>query len=339
MRFGITAPKIYDEGSADPYRPTYDLCRLAEDLGFDFISVGHHSFTPDGGTESAPFVFLAALAARTSKIRLATGIYLLPLHHPAAIAEQFATLDQISNGRAVMGVAVGYRDYEFKAFGVNIKQRGSRTDEAITAIKSAFREGRWNHEGKYWTLKDLPLQPPLVQPGGPPIWVGGSSDAALVRAARLADGWMSDNMLDLDAEAERADFYRRACADAGRPVGEVCILRSAWVASTRQAAADAIYPGMRAYLAHYAGTDAGSGTLPWNGPVFQRIARGENVPIEEFARGQALAGTPDDIIAEVEQWKKKVNPDSFELMITGPKDYDSLRAMLELFGKEVIPFV
>jgi len=339
MRFGITVPKVYDKGSSDPYRRTYELCVLAEDLGFDFCSVGHHSFTPDGGTESAPFVFLAALAARTSKIRLATGIYLLPLHHPAAIGEQIATLDVISNGRALVGVAAGYRDYEFNAFNVNIKERGARCDEAITAIKSAFRGGRWNHQGRFWTLQDLPLQPAPIQPAGPPIWVGGSSDAALRRAARLADGWMSDNMLDIDAEAERADFYRRTCSEAGRPAGEVCILRTAWVSPTRQAAAEAVYPPMREYLAHYAGANAGSGTLPWEGPIFQRIARGEDVPINEFGRGQALVGTPEDLIAEIGQWKQKVKPDSFELMLTGPKDYDSVRNMLQLFAKEVMPFV
>jgi alkanesulfonate monooxygenase SsuD/methylene tetrahydromethanopterin reductase-like flavin-dependent oxidoreductase (luciferase family) len=174
--------------------------------------------------------------------------FLLPLHHPAAVAEQVATLDQISNGRAVLGVAVGYRGYEFKAFGVDIKTRGARMDESMQAIREAFANERWNQHGKYWTLDDLPLQPPLIRPGGPPMWVGGSSDAAIRRAARLGDGWMSDNMLDIAAEAERAAFYRAACAKYGRPVGEVCILRTAWVARTRDLAEGALMPRMRAYL-------------------------------------------------------------------------------------------
>ena len=337
MRFGITVPKIYDRGSSDPYGQTYDLCMLAEDLGFDFVAVGHHSFTPDGGTESAPFVFLAGIAARTRRIRLHTSIYLLALHHPAAIAEQFTTLDQMSNGRAVMGVGAGYREYEFKAFGVPVKERGARTEEAIVAMRNAFILERWNHEGRFWTLEDLPLQPALVQPGGPPIWMGGSSDAAIRRGARVADGWLSDNMLDINAEAERAQFYRNACAEYGRPVGEVCILRSAWVATTRKAAEDAVMPHMRAYLSHYAGANAGSGTLPWDSELMRRIARSEHVPIEEFTRGQALAGTPDDVNVEVARWRTEVNPDSMELMITGPTDYASVREMLELFGKEVMP--
>lgn len=337
MRFGITVPKIYDPSSRDPYGKTFDLCRVAEDLGYDFCAVGHHSFTPGGGTESAPFVFLAALAARTSTIRLATAIYLLPLHHPAAIAEQLATLDVVSNGRAIMGVGAGYRDYEFNAFGVDIHKRGARMNEAMKAIRAAFTEGRWNHEGEFWSLRDLPLQPTPIQPNGPPMWVGGSSDAALRRAAQLGDGWMSDNMINIDGEAERADFYREACKAAARPVGEVCILRTTWVAATRKAAEDAVMPAMRGYLAHYAGTDAGSGTLPWDSELMQRVARQEHVPVEEFTRGQALAGTPDDVIAEITAWRDKVNPDSMELMLTGPTDYDRLREMIELFGTEVLP--
>jgi len=310
---------------------------LAEDLGFDFCSVGHHSFTPDGGTESAPFVFLAAVAARTSRIRLVTGIYLLPLHHPAAVAEQLDTLDVISNGRAIMGVGAGYRDYEFDAFGVDIHSRGARMNEAMKAIRTAHTEGRWNHESRFWTLKDLPLQPTPIQRNGPPMWVGGSSDAAIRRAATLGDGWMSDNMINIAGEAERANFYRESCRATGRETGEVCILRTAWVATTRKAAEDAVMPAMRAYLAHYAGANAGSGTLPWESDLMQRVARQEHVPIEEFTRGQALAGTPDDVIAEIADWRDTVNPDSMELMITGPGDYASVREMLELFGKEVIP--
>lgn len=337
MRFGITVPKLYDQGSPDPYGKTFDLVRLAEDLGFDFCSVGHHSFTPDTGDQSAPFVFLAALAARTSRIRLVTGIYLLPLHHPAVVAEQLATLDVISNGRAVMGVGVGYRDYEFRAFGLDIRTRGARMNESMEAIRNAFATGRWNHAGKFWTMEDLPVHPMPVQAGGPPMWVGGSSDAALLRAAKLGDGWMSDNMINIEGEAERASFYRRACAEAGRPVGEVCILRTTWVASTRQAAEDAVMPHMRAHLAHYGDSNAGSGTLPYDSELMRRIARGEHVPVEEFTRGQALAGTPDDVIPEIARWRDEVGADSIELMITGPTDHDSVRDMLTLFGKEVLP--
>jgi probable F420-dependent oxidoreductase len=312
---------------------------LGEQLGFDFCSVGHHSFTPEGGTESAPFAFLSAVAARTSTIRLVTGIYILPLHHPVAVAEQLATLDVISNGRAVMGVGAGYRDYEFKAFGVDIKTRGARLDESIRIIKSAFAKGNWAYDGTFWQLDELPLQPAPVQAGGPPIWIGGSSEAAIRRAGRIADGWMSDNMLDIDAERKLADLYRISCVENGRPAGEVCILRTAWCAATRAEAEAAVMPPLRQFLAHYKGANAGSGTLPWNADMFRRIACGEHVPIEEYTKGQALAGTPDDIIPEVIRWRDEVGADSIELMLSGPQDFESVRDMLTLFAKEVMPAV
>ncbi|MBV9611528.1 MAG: hypothetical protein JO091_03610 [Acidobacteriaceae bacterium] len=96
-------------------------------------------------------------------------------------------------------------------------------------------------------------------------------------------------------------------------------------------------PSMRAYLAHYAAANAGSGTLPWDSEIMKRVARQEHVPIEEFTPGQALTGPPEDLIAELENWRAKVNPDSIELMLTGPRDYYSVREMLELFGKKIMP--
>lgn len=337
MRFGISIPRLYDPQARNPYEQTYALCLLAEDLGFDFACVGHHCFSPQTGDESAPFTFLAAIAARTSAIRLVTGIFLLPLYHPAVVAEQLATLDVISNGRAIMGVGVGYRPYEFESFGLDIRTRGARMDESMAMIRKAFTTGSWQHEGRFWTMPDVPIHPAPIQTGGPPMWVGGVSDAALRRAARLGDGWMSDNIINIDGEAERAQFYRDACAEAGRPVGEICILRTTWCAPTRQEAEDAVMPHMRAHLAEYGKSNAGSGTLPYNGEMMMKIARGEHVPVEEFTRGQALAGTPDDLNVEVAAWRDKVSADSMEMMITGPKDFESLRAMLTLLGKEVLP--
>lgn len=337
MRFGFPFPAIQDRSLNSPYSKAFDLCLLAEDLGFDFCTIGHRSFTPDSTAYSAPLTVLSALAALTSKIRLVTGIYILPLHHPVVVGEQLATLDEISGGRTVFGVGVGYRDYEFKAFGVELSSRGARTDEAMKIIRSAFTKGNWQYEGRFWTLDDLPLHPAPLQENGPQMWVGGIADAALHRAARFGDGWMSDNMLDLEAEAERATFYRDACAQEGREPGEVCILRSFWAAPTRQEAEDVFMPRMREYLAHYGSADAGSGTLPWDSPLMTRVAGGEHVPVNEFARNQALVGTPDDINAELERWQDRIAPDSVTLMPTGPLDYDAMRATLELFGKHVLP--
>ena len=117
IAFNLTLPRYEDQGERDPFRQTYELARHVESVGFTGAFIGHHSFTPETKDPSAPFVLLAAIAARTEQLRLGTGVFLGALHHPITICEQVATLDQISGGRAVFGVGTGYRKYEFDAYG------------------------------------------------------------------------------------------------------------------------------------------------------------------------------------------------------------------------------
>ncbi|MGE0387312.1 MAG: LLM class flavin-dependent oxidoreductase [Gammaproteobacteria bacterium] len=334
MKFGFTLPKLYEPGARDPYRHMYELCAFAEDLGFDFCATGHHSFTPDSGDESAPFALLSAVAARTRRLRLATGIYLLSLYHPVVVAEQLATLDVISGGRAIFGIGVGYRGYEFRGHGMDQATRGPRTSEAMAAMRRAFETGRWGFEGRHWNIPDNAIHPRPVQSPHPPFWVGGTTDPALRRAATLGDGWMSDNMLDIDAERERAGTYRRMCADAGRPAGTVCILRSCWVEPTRERALAAVLPPLRRFLETYkrAGTN-----LPFAKGVYGRIAHGETVGVDDLTPGRNLIGTPDDLNRELVRWRDEVGTDAMELLILGPADFERLKAMLALFAREVLP--
>ena len=131
MRFGFLLPHLIDRDALDPFGESKRICRLAESLGYDFVVVGQHHFTP--GYVSAPFTVLGAIAAATERLRLCTGILILPLHHPLTVAEQVAQLDEISGGRAVLGVGTGYRRYEFDALGVPYDERVARMESALTA--------------------------------------------------------------------------------------------------------------------------------------------------------------------------------------------------------------
>jgi alkanesulfonate monooxygenase SsuD/methylene tetrahydromethanopterin reductase-like flavin-dependent oxidoreductase (luciferase family) len=120
-------------------------------------------------------------------------VYLLPLRHPVPVAKQVATLDHLSEGRFIFGVGVGgefAREYE--ACGVPRDERGARLTEAIGLLRKLWTGEPVSHEGRFYgAFRDMPMQPPARQPGGPPIWCGGRSDAALRRAGRLADGWIA----------------------------------------------------------------------------------------------------------------------------------------------------
>jgi probable F420-dependent oxidoreductase len=175
------------------YQPPDRLRAIApriEALGYDSIWVGDHVafHTPDLDSLST----LAHLAALTRRVRLGTCVYLLALRHPTVTAKVVATLDVLSEGRLVFGVGVGGEfPKEFEACGVPHRERGPRVDEGIEVCRRLWREGPSSFGGRFTRFTDVTLEPTPVQPGGPPIWVGGRSDAALARAARVGDGWVS----------------------------------------------------------------------------------------------------------------------------------------------------
>ncbi len=181
LQFGITLPLAGD----------FDLAHaeMAEDLGYDAIWVSEHiAFhvpTFDAVTT------MAALAARTSTIRIGSAIVILPLRPPAAVAKAVSTLDIISNGRVTLGIGVGGEfPQAFEVCGVPVRERGARTNEAIEVMRALWTQDSASYHGRYFQFTEVAMRPKPVQAGGPPIIIGGRSDAALRRAARLGDGYM-----------------------------------------------------------------------------------------------------------------------------------------------------
>jgi probable F420-dependent oxidoreductase len=190
-----------------------DVSRI-EELGYDSAWTSEHIFfyfpTFDALT------VLAAMAARTSRIQLGTAVLLLPLRPAALAAKEIASVDNISGGRLVLGVGVG-GEYpkEFDAVGVPVRERGARMDEAIRVLKALFTQDNVSFDGRFTTLDGVTLMPKPSQPGGPPIWVAGRSDAAIRRAGRLADGYLP-YLFSPDRFREGIAQVREQAAQAGR---------------------------------------------------------------------------------------------------------------------------
>jgi len=160
-----------------------------EELGFDALWIGEHIafHIPTFDALTA----LAAVAARTTTIGIGAAAVLLPLRPAAAIAKAASTLDVISQGRLRLGVGVGGEfPKEFEAVGVPLGERGRRTDEAIAILRALWAPGAASYQGRFVQFEDVCMEPKPVQPGGPPILVGGRSDRAIRRAATLGDGFM-----------------------------------------------------------------------------------------------------------------------------------------------------
>ena len=193
-----------------------ELARTAEQLGYAHLWVSDHVLLPSRSHVPAdhqldPFASLAWLAAQTRQIRLGTSVLVLPYRGAAATAKTLATIDWLSDGRLIVGVGAGWLRAEFAALGVPFDERARRTDEAIRALRDL-----WAGRGE---LTCLPAGAPERR-GAIPILVGGSSGAALKRAARIGDGWHPLNLVG-SSLSDGIARYRAACGDYGRPVGRV----------------------------------------------------------------------------------------------------------------------
>ena len=183
-----------------------------------------YPYSPSGkmpGPENSPIpdpvLPLSFIAAVTKKIRLGTGILILPQRHPTYVAKEFATLDNLSNGRAILGIGIGWLHEEFESVGVPFGERVGRTEESIRAIRSLWSEKAEPFEGDYYAWPAVESNPKPVQPGGVPIVVGGHVKGAARRAARLGDGFFParGNPEELIAE------LRDECGRIGRDPAEI----------------------------------------------------------------------------------------------------------------------
>ena len=235
MRFGV----MFTNAGPFSYPELFTtLVTTAERLGFEsiwtvehvVIPVGYESkypYSPEGkmpGPDnvplSDPLLPLAYAAALTKNLRLGTGILILPQRHPAYVAKEVATLDVLSHGRALLGIGSGWLAEEFAALGVPFEQRGARTDESIRAIRSLWKPEPEPFRGKFFAWDKLESNPKPIQQPGVPIIVGGHSEAAARRAARLGDGFFPARA-DFDTLARLLEVLLTECRRIGRNPDEV----------------------------------------------------------------------------------------------------------------------
>jgi probable F420-dependent oxidoreductase len=160
-----------------------------EAMGFDSLWCSEHILFH--GPVAEALTTIAYWSAQTSRITLGTAVYLMPLRHAAITAKSAGWVDRLSGGRLILGIGVGGEfAAEFEAVGVPVRERGARTDEAMAVAKRLWTEDSVTHDGRFFPMRDVRMEPKPARPGGPPIWVAGRSDAAIRRAATLGDGYL-----------------------------------------------------------------------------------------------------------------------------------------------------
>lgn len=343
VRFSLSVVPFCDPSDAQPYRRTFELCARAEELGFDTVMVGHHHFM--AGQISDPFTLLAAIAARTERLRVATAIFLLPLHHPLEVAERVATLDGLSGGRVSLGVGSGWSPAEYAAFGSSLRERGARMEESLALLRRLWTEDDVAGAGRFWRFEPLTVHPRPVQQPHPPVWVAGNAPAAIDRAARLGTHWLCDPVQTTESIVRLRDAWLAACERAARPP-DWLLRRYVWIGRDRATMERDFLPDfVGRQLAYWRESTEGDAERR----MFARIDAGERVTAAEIAQDRFCGGTADDVVRDLEALHARTGCTHVSVgfggglsgrsidVATSESAYSTTMSMLERFGNEVIP--
>jgi probable F420-dependent oxidoreductase len=317
---------------AQEYAEMLELVRLAEAAGFDSAWVSEHHGASDGYLPSL-LPMLAAFAASTERILLGTGILLAPFHEPLRLAEDSAVVDQLSGGRLLLGLGIGWREEEFRMFGVPRGERAVRTEETIEILRRAWTGRRFSFEGRAFHYDRVKVTPPPARVTGIPIYLGGYADKAVRRAGRLADGYVAD------APPEDAQRYVSLVEESARGAGRdpaslaLVLLQNAFV-QTDGDAWETVAGGVAHEFGAYDAWEAGADT-PENDSL--AIAPPDEAELRRFTR----AGTPEDVAGRLKEILAPFGdrPDLHlvvRLHYPGMDLHTAARAV-ELFGAKVIP--
>ncbi|HLU40922.1 MAG TPA: LLM class flavin-dependent oxidoreductase [Microthrixaceae bacterium] len=282
LRFDLRHPAFSPVSHSERYRACVDMCEWADERGAMFVGLSEHHGSDDGYLPS-PLTLAAAVAARTRNLAITIGALVAPFHDPLRLAEDVAVVDLVSGGRLSLILGAGYVPGEFEMFGVPMSERPRRVTEVVETLRAAWTGEPFTYRGRTVTVRPTP-----TNPGGPPLLLGGTSEAAARRAARIGDGFVPSDLACWE-------HYRDECRRLGKPDpgpgraqtgGELVFL-----AEDPEAAWEELGPYFLHETNQYGRWQAESGL-----PTPFRSAR----DVEELrGRGQYRILTPDEYAAEL----------------------------------------
>ncbi len=335
MKFGLFFLSTY---FADVYgsvgnhmRRLVDFAVLGEELGFDAVWANEHHFHPYGGHIPSVPLFLAAVAERTSRIRLGSSVIVLPLHNPVEIAEQVAMVDLLSEGRVEICAGRGNVPFDFDVFGIPREEGQSRTLEGLEVLRKAWMGQPFSHDGAHFHFENLQVWPKPQQEPHPPLWFPCSNNPDSFAYA----GQHGYRLLTVaqhrpvDELGDRVDVYLRALDQAGhdRAAAEVATHYQVFVHEDGAVARDVCTQARERYAALGASAR------------LQAAAATAGIPIETIIeQGRIICGTPDECIQQLRHAQDVLGLSAVDLnMLFGGLPYELAERSTRLFAAEVMP--
>lgn len=322
--------------SQEMYARAIDLAQAAEALGFHTVWLAEHHFSTYGYL-SRPAQLAAFIAARTSRIRVGTAVIVVPLHHPLVVAEDIATLDQVSGGRLDVGLGRGYQHYEFERFGLELESGRARWDESIDIILKAFEGKPFSYEGKLFKIPETMVLPQPLQQPRPPIWITAQSPDSVEGAVRRGFNVLTGGFgIPLERMAEFRRLFDRAVAEVKPPEPlKIGVQRAVYVTDSRADARAAVEEAR------------------WNMRVtlslrhrYERVEQGRAIPVpapnepsvDELLDRYLVIGTPDTCVRQLERIQDAVGITHFNCSFWfGDLEHARVLRSMELFAREVMP--
>ena len=303
LQFGIAAPQIHPLLPVDP-SGIQSYIQRAETLGFHSIWVQEQAGLKAGASAREGISMLSYAAAITQRVRLGNAVFLINLRNPIQLAKSLATLDQLSQGRLIMGVGLGAVTRLYQAYGLSPERRVARFNEALTLIRRLWTEDNLNFEGQFWQVKNASFLPKPVQKPHPPIWFGGHAPAALKRAVKYGSGFIGAGSSSNEDFREEAQTLLSALAEADKKTSDFTI-------------------GKRVYLAVDKDRERAAKRLrEWFGMYYGRA---------EMADRVAICGNPQECAEEL----SKIITAGARFLLLNPV-FD-LMDHLEILAGEIIP--
>ena len=304
--------------------------QLADRLGLDSIWLAEYHFNPRFSVLPAPLLLAAAIARCTERVKVATAVNLLPLHQPVRLAEEWATLDVLSGGRAIFGIGRGSNPEHYQGMGIAMEEGRPRFLEALEVVIKCWTEERLDYQGEFFQAEDVAVVPKPVQQPHPPVYIASNSADTFPMVGTLGHNLLvTPLIITKQGVKDGLAAYREQLRASGHDLAKVKVLPTlaACVAESREKAEAVLRPTIDNYLGVLrGGRSRGSG-------------RAATITTDEFLKDYAIVGGPEECIEQIEAIREMFDCQGviFWHNIGGLVPHEQIAKSLQLFSDKVLP--